>query len=103
VTWDIIGMGAVANLGSNPEEIFAALCAGRDAVHELRVFDTTKYHSRQAYEIDDRAVPGEDEPLRATRWLRAAVGQALADAGLNEDLRDVPVLVGTTLREQRSA
>ncbi|MGW2597347.1 beta-ketoacyl synthase N-terminal-like domain-containing protein [Streptomyces klenkii] len=103
MTWDITGMGAVASIGGTPQEIFAALCAGRSGLAGLRAFDTAKYRARQAYEIDDRARPGADEPGRATRWLRQAVAQALTDAGLPHDLADVPVLVGTTLQEQRSA
>lgn len=102
MSWDIAGMGAVANVGSTPDEIFRALCAGRELRAPLRAFDLTKYRSRHAYEIDDRT-GGADEPLRATRWLHQSIDQALADAGLEPDLRDVPVLVGTTLREQRSA
>ncbi|CAO0834538.1 hypothetical protein SMICM17S_01338 [Streptomyces microflavus] len=47
--------------------------------------------------------PGVDEPGRATRWLITAIDQALADAGHPRDLAEVPVLVGTTLQEQRSA
>ncbi|MCD9194592.1 beta-ketoacyl synthase N-terminal-like domain-containing protein [Streptomyces albireticuli] len=100
---DIVGMGAVASIGSTPEEIFDSLCAGRTGLAGLRAFDTTKYRAKRAYEIDDRARPGADEPGRATRWLKAAVGRALADAGHPGDLADVPVLVGTTLQEQRSA
>lgn len=103
MTWDIIGMGAVANVGGDPHQIFSSLCAGRDAQAELRAFDTSKYRARRTYEIDDRGEPGRDEPRRASRWLRTAVSQALADAGLGEDLTDIPVLVGTTLREQRTA
>ncbi|MEU8548442.1 beta-ketoacyl synthase N-terminal-like domain-containing protein [Streptomyces roseoverticillatus] len=103
MTWDITGMGAVASIGGTPQEIFAALCAGRSGLAGLRAFDTEKYRARQAYEIDDRARPGSDEPGRATRWLRQAVAQALTDAGLPHDLADIPVLVGTTLQEQRSA
>ncbi|MGK5629440.1 beta-ketoacyl synthase N-terminal-like domain-containing protein [Streptomyces sp. URMC 123] len=103
MTWDITGMGAVAGIGDTPQEIFEALCAGRSALAGLRVFDTDKYRARQAYEIDDRTRPGVDEPFRATRWLKAAVLQALADAGHGTDLSEVPVLIGTTLQEQRSA
>ncbi|MFC5722932.1 beta-ketoacyl synthase N-terminal-like domain-containing protein [Streptomyces gamaensis] len=103
MTWDIVGMGAVAGNGGSPQEIYDALCAGRGALAGLRVFDTGKYRAKYAYEIDDRAEPGVDEPGRATRWLTQAVGQALADAGHDGDLTDVPVLVGTTLQEQRSA
>ena len=102
MTWDIVGMGAVANIGGTPGEIFDALCSGTDALAELRAFDTSRYRARRAYEIDDRAEPGRDEPGRATRWLRTAVSQALADAGMSGRLGNVPVLVGTTLREQRS-
>lgn len=101
MSWDITGMGAVAGVGADPEEIYAELCAGRDARSPLRAFDPTKYRMRYAYEIDDRP-ERRDRPLRATEWLCAAVEQAVAQAGL-DDLTDVPVLVGTTLREQRSA
>jgi 3-oxoacyl-(acyl-carrier-protein) synthase len=103
VTWDITGMGAIANIGGSPRAIFDALCTGEESVSPLRAFPADKYRGGYAYEIDDRARPGRDEPLRATRWLLDAIGQALAGAGLGEDLTDVPVLVGTTLREQRSA
>ncbi|MEO3977685.1 beta-ketoacyl synthase N-terminal-like domain-containing protein [Streptomyces sp. CAU 1734] len=103
MTWDITGMGAVACNGGTPSDIFDALCAGRDGLGPLQVFDHDKYRARHAYEISDRAVPGVDEPGRATRWLVAAIDQALADAGLPGDLAEVPVLVGTTLQEQRSA
>lgn len=101
MSWDITGLGAVASVGNTPKEIYDALCAGRSGVSELRVFDIAKYRAKHAYEIDDRAVPGVDEPLRATKWLHEAVSQAFADAGLPHG--EYPVLVGTTLRELRSA
>ncbi|GGT14258.1 beta-ketoacyl synthase N-terminal-like domain-containing protein [Streptomyces purpureus] len=103
MTWDITGMGAVANIGADPQEIFDALCSGRESRTPLKAFDPDKYRAAYAYEIDDRAEEGRDEPLRATRWLATAVRQALADAGLDEDLSEIPVLVGTTMREQRSS
>jgi 3-oxoacyl-[acyl-carrier-protein] synthase II len=103
MSWDITGIGAVAAIGENPYEIFDSLCAGRSGLAELRAFDVDNYRARHAYEIDDRDAPGQDRPLRATRWLETAVAQALADAGLDAEPDEVPVLVGTTLREQRSA
>lgn len=103
MTWDITGMGAIANLGGSPQDIFDALCTGQESRAPLKAFTPDKYRAAYAYEIGDRAEEGRDEPLRATRWLTAAVRQALADASLDEDLTQVPVLVGTTLREQRSA
>ncbi|MFC9927367.1 beta-ketoacyl synthase N-terminal-like domain-containing protein [Streptomyces sp. NPDC127190] len=101
MTWDIIGLGAVSSVGADARATYDALCAGRDGRAPVRVFDPAFYQARHAYEIDDRG-PGGDRPLRATGWLLTAVEQALADAGLDDDLSEVPVLVGTTLREQRS-
>lgn len=95
-------MTAVTSLGSTPSQIYRALCAGRTGVAPLRAFDGTNYRMRNAYEIDDRAEPGRDEPFRATRWLVRAVDSALDAAGLRERAADIPVLVGTTLRESRS-
>ena len=102
MTWDITGMAAIANVGATPGGIFAALCAGRESRRPLRAFDPDKYRAAYAYEIDDRPEGGGDLPRRATRWLTTVVRQAAADAGLGEDLAQVPVLVGTTMREQRS-
>lgn len=101
--WDIVGMSAIACLGDSPGEIFQALCEGRTGIAPLRAFDESGYRVKQAYEIDDRAVPGADEPGRATRWLRLVVGRALRDAGLFDHAAQYPVIVGTTLRELRSA
>ncbi|MFD8316236.1 beta-ketoacyl synthase N-terminal-like domain-containing protein [Kitasatospora purpeofusca] len=102
MTWDITGMAAVANIGATPDAIFAALCASQESRTPLKAFDPAKYRAAYAYEIDDRPKAGGDVPGRATRWLTTVVRQAAADAGLGEDLTQVPVLVGTTMREQRS-
>ncbi|GGZ35768.1 3-oxoacyl-ACP synthase II [Streptomyces inusitatus] len=97
------GIGAVASVGGSADEIFSALCAGRSGLAELRSFDRDRYRVRHAYEIDDRPPSGEDEPGRATRWLLAAIEEAVRDAGLGEELAEVPILIGTGLRELRSA
>jgi 3-oxoacyl-[acyl-carrier-protein] synthase II len=102
MSWIVTGMGAVASIGADVEEIFDSLAAGRSGLGTLRGYDREKFRAQVAYEIDDRPAPGVDEPLRATRWLERAVAQAAADAGVGEDLSGVPVLVGTTLRELRS-
>lgn len=103
MSWDITGIGAVACVGGNPYDIFDALCAGHSGLAPLRAFDPSKYRAWGAYEIDDRAALGRDEPGRATRWLRVAVEQALADAGLDGASESFPVLVGSMQRELRSA
>ncbi|MGW2476998.1 beta-ketoacyl synthase N-terminal-like domain-containing protein [Streptomyces sp. NPDC001665] len=102
MSWDITGMAAVANIGASPSEIFAALCAGQESRKPLKAFDRDKYRAAYAYEIDDRPEGCGDVPRRATRWLTTVVRQAVADAGLGKDLHQIPVLVGTTMREQRS-
>ncbi|AQW51061.1 beta-ketoacyl synthase N-terminal-like domain-containing protein [Streptomyces violaceusniger] len=99
----VTGAGAVASVGEGVDEVFQALCSGISGLGELRGFDPERYRARHAYEIDDRPAPGADLPGRATDWLLRAVGEAAAQAGLGEDLSEVPVLVGTGLRELRSA
>jgi 3-oxoacyl-[acyl-carrier-protein] synthase II len=82
--------------------LFESLCAGRSGLGGLRGFDPDRFNAKHAYEIDDRPATG-DVPGRATEWLCQAVAEAVRDAGLGDDLSDVPVLVGTGLRELRSA
>ncbi|MDI5962464.1 beta-ketoacyl synthase N-terminal-like domain-containing protein [Streptantibioticus silvisoli] len=98
----VTGVGAVASIGRDPGEIFAALCAGRDGRHPLRGFNRDWYNADCLYEVDDRPAPQTDTVGRATALLLDAVGQAARDAGLGDDLSDVPILVGTGLRELRS-
>ncbi|MFD7537517.1 beta-ketoacyl synthase N-terminal-like domain-containing protein [Streptomyces sp. NPDC059819] len=102
MTWDITGMAAIANIGASPQQIFAALCAGQESRQALKAFNPDRYRAAYAYEIDDRPAGGGDIARRATRWLTTVVRQAATDAGLGENLAEVPVLVGTTMREQRS-
>jgi 3-oxoacyl-(acyl-carrier-protein) synthase len=103
MTCDIVGIGAVSSIGGDPRAIFGALCAGRTGRAGLRAFDRSRFRAQFAYEIDDRPGPGKDEPYRATRWLRAAILQAASDAGLTEIPAHYPLLIGTTLHEQRTA
>ncbi|MFR9673737.1 beta-ketoacyl-[acyl-carrier-protein] synthase family protein [Streptomyces sp. TR06-5] len=98
----IVGYGAVASIGRNAEELFQGLCEGRSGLAPLRGFDPAQFKAGHLFEIDDRPAPGEDRPGRATAFLLDAVGQAAHDAGLGEDLSEVPILVGTGLRELRS-
>ncbi|HTJ70652.1 MAG TPA: beta-ketoacyl synthase N-terminal-like domain-containing protein [Actinospica sp.] len=97
----VAGSGAIASTGRNAPELYEALCAARSGLAPLRGFDADRFRARHAYEIDDR--PGRDVPGRATAWLLEAIAEALASAGLGEDLSEIPVFVGTGLRELRSA
>ena len=97
----VTGIGALASPGRNAPELYRALCAGTSGLAPLRGFDADRFRARHAYEIDDR--PGRDVPGRATAWLLEAIAEALASAGIGEDLSEIPVFVGTGLRELRSA
>ncbi|WP_327191144.1 beta-ketoacyl synthase N-terminal-like domain-containing protein [Streptomyces xinghaiensis] len=99
-SWPIAGTGAVASIGRSPAEIFDALCRGTSGLHPMRGFDRSYYAGHRLYEIDDR--DADDVPGRATAFLLEAITQALAEAGLDEPLGDIPVVVGTGLRELRS-
>ena len=103
MTWDIIGMSAVCALGETITGIHEALCAGRSGLAPMSAFDPSRYRAGLVYEVPDRARPGVDEPLRATRWLVRVIREALSDAGLPSAVPGLPVLVGTTHREMRTA
>jgi 3-oxoacyl-[acyl-carrier-protein] synthase II len=102
MTWTVTGTGAAASVGIGTGELFTNLCDGKTGRAPLRGFDRSNFRAQQAYEIDDRPEPGVDRPGRATEWLIEAIRQAADEAGLGEDLSDVPILVGTGLRELRS-
>lgn len=95
--WAIAGIGVTSSLGSDVDEVFDALCAGRSGIAPLRHLDPQRFRSYHAYEVTDEGTTG-----RATRWLCQAIEAACRQAGIGEDLSDVPVLVGTGLRELRS-
>lgn len=97
----ISGLGCVTSIGDSPDACFEALLQGRTGLAPLRAFDPARYNVRSAYEVDDR-LDRTDRPGRAGDLLVTAVRQAAEQAGL-DDLTDVPVLVGTGLREQRTA
>ncbi|WP_329468133.1 beta-ketoacyl-[acyl-carrier-protein] synthase family protein [Streptomyces sp. NBC_01431] len=100
--WPVTGVGAVASVGDDPDEIFRNLCDGRSGIGTLRGFNRDWYNADHLYEVDNRASRGADTVGRASALLAEAIGQALRDAGLPEDLRGIPVLIGTGLRELRS-
>ncbi|MDJ0382254.1 3-oxoacyl-ACP synthase [Streptomyces sp. G-G2] len=95
-------MGAVASAGSGVDELFETVCAGRRGRARPRGLDRSGFTARHSWESGDRTAGAGDVPGRATRLLLDAVAEAAEDAGLGEDLRGIPVLVGTGIREVRS-
>lgn len=102
MSWVVSGMGAVSAVGADPDEMFAELCDGHSGVREFCGFDRTPFRGRYAYQIDDHP-GGRDVPGRASALLARAVEQAAVQAGLGTDLREVPILVGSGLRQLRAA
>ena len=102
MAWAITGAGMLTSVGQGVDACFRALCAGTSGVKPLQAFDAARYDVQRAYEIEDRE-GGRDVPRRSSRWLCAAIAEAVASAGLSPDAaRPLPILVGTGLRELRS-
>jgi 3-oxoacyl-[acyl-carrier-protein] synthase II len=100
--WVVTGTGMVSSLGGSVAASFEAYCRGETGLAPLRAFDRSKYRVTSAFEVADRP-PGGDQPRRATAWLCDAIGQAVAQAGLDPAAAGrVPVVVGTGLAELRS-
>jgi len=96
----LTGAGMVTSVGTNKWDCFSAFCRGQSGVAPLRAFDSERFNTKHAYEIEDRHC-GE-VPLRATGWLCGAIEEAIADAALMPQQEGLRVYVGTGLRELRS-
>ncbi len=88
----ITGMGAITPLGHGVEEMFRALCEGRNGVGPIRNFDARRFPTTFAAEVKDFDLgrwikdPGRfDDTGVNTRFALAAARQALEDAGLLEE------------------
>ncbi|HEY3121489.1 MAG TPA: beta-ketoacyl-[acyl-carrier-protein] synthase family protein [Vicinamibacteria bacterium] len=104
MAWAITGVGMVSSIGANTRACFEALCNGVTGNKPLQVFEHSRFNVRRAYEIADRPQGGPDRKGRSTAWLCQAVDEALRGARLGADeTRPLTVLVGTGLRELRSA
>ena len=100
----ITGMGAVTSLGLNVEETWAGLIAGRSGITEITQFDASHLPIRIAGEVKGFDVTDYIPFKEARRMARtshlamAAAAQAMADAGLGEQVPDperAGVIMGT--------
>jgi 3-oxoacyl-(acyl-carrier-protein) synthase len=79
----ITGLGAVSPFGWGVGPLWDGLLAGRCALGPIHRFDASPFRSAGGGEVpeqDDKSFP--EGHLRAEGYLDAAIGEALADAGL---------------------
>ena len=100
----ITGLGCITALSESAEQLFTALCDGRNSISAIESFDTGEYPVRFGGEIksfditkyvDQRQARRMD---RFTQFAVAAAIQAVDDSGLDfskEDVFRAGVIVGT--------
>jgi 3-oxoacyl-[acyl-carrier-protein] synthase II len=97
-------MGIITSHGVGKEANWEKISAGKSGIREIVSFDTSGYRCRTGGEATDFAAA----PLRnldsrrldrASHLLIHAAGEALAEAGLTSDIKNIPLLLslGTTL------
>lgn len=72
----ITGAAMITSLGTNKDACFEAFCEAHTGDRPLRGFDPEKFSLKHACEIPDRT-SDRDVKGRATKWLCAAITQAL--------------------------
>lgn len=102
----VTGIGTLASIGANAEEVWQGLLDGRSGVKQITRFSVEQYVNKYGCEIEripPAAEPFEQDGLgRATRIVLPVLEEALADAGLSSN--DVAscrtgVALGTTMGE----
>jgi 3-oxoacyl-[acyl-carrier-protein] synthase II len=84
----VTGIGCLASIGANREEVWSSLVEGRCGIAPVTLFDADGYRSRIAAEIPDPTLQAPftaHDRRRLSRCDRAAVlaaGEALADSSL---------------------
>jgi 3-oxoacyl-[acyl-carrier-protein] synthase II len=100
----VTGLGAIASIGHNVEQFWAALVAGRCGVGRVSLFDPANYSSQIGAEVRDWDAAQHMDPKEARRNDRythfgfVAAKQAMVDSGLEmarEDSDRVGVLIGS--------
>ena len=95
-----IASSAIRTCLGNGAETFQALINGISGVAALRHFDATPFNVTHAYQIPDE---GRERWFNPSCWLAECVRSALSESGVSAARQRVAVIVGTGLRELRSA
>jgi len=98
----ICGSGLITSVGRGVEQNFGRMCEGVTGRRPLQYFDSEKFNAQYAYEIAATDT-GNPHTFRATHLLCQAIDEAVRQAGLKaSELTDIPIIVGTGLRELRA-
>jgi len=92
----VTGYGCVTPLGRGPGALYDGWLAGDCAIRPVRRFDTSALNVELAGEIPDDAVPTVAGEPRGATVLRAAVDDAMEQAGLPSGFR--PLVVCATAK-----
>lgn len=96
----ITGLGACTSVGDTAAECMDALLAGKQGNKELRHLRTSQYDTKIAYERDESGEHGGR--YRSSSFLKRALIEAVETIGNDILEQNVPVYVGTGLRELRT-
>ena len=108
----VTGLGLVTPLGSDVDQVWKDMQAGKTGIGELTKVDRTGFDRTRAAEVEgyERQPESKDDSLKhhghGVGYALAAARQAVDDAGLPQQLpdgNDTAVIVGTTMGNQDTA
>jgi 3-oxoacyl-[acyl-carrier-protein] synthase II len=95
----ITGMGACTAVGDTANDCFNAFLNGSSGNKPLVHLNAEKFNNKIAY---DREETGKEGKFRSSAFVQSSLSEAVNQAGIPVD-KDIPVYVGTGLRELRTA
>lgn len=100
----VTGIGAITALGSDPEESWRNLLAGKSGIRTITQFDASPFPTRIAAEVDfdqPMSFVGRKDLRRMSRFVQFALfacHQAITNAGIDlqsENSSEIGVIIGT--------
>lgn len=88
----ITGIGVITSAGIGKEKFINAVKNTKSCIHDVSLFDTSKYYCKQAGEVKD--ICGHKN--RAYNFLKICIEEAINDANLQTaDLLNTKLIIGT--------
>lgn len=96
----ITGVGACSSVGNSADECFSAFLAGQKGNKPLVHLDPKKFNNKVAYDREE--IGDHNGKFRSSQFLQTSLSEAVRQSGISKD-ENIPVYVGTGLRELRTA